>query len=133
MSRENVELARRGWKAFTDGGVDATLDYYAEDCVCEDFPELPDQATYEGKEGVRKRNQQFADAWGDVALEPVEFIDAGEGVVVVVIEIRGSGRGSGAPVDSLAAFVYEVRDGKIARDRAFTSRSRALEAAGLSE
>jgi ketosteroid isomerase-like protein len=31
------------------------------------------------------------------------------------------------------AFVYEVRDGSIVRDRAFTSRDQALEAAGLSD
>jgi hypothetical protein len=29
MSRENVEIAREAWKAFTDQGVGATLDYYA--------------------------------------------------------------------------------------------------------
>jgi ketosteroid isomerase-like protein len=66
-------------------------------------------------------------------MEPVEFIDAGAGVVVAVIAMAGSGRGSGAPMDAPAAFVYEMRDGKVVRDRAFSSRSQALEAAGLSE
>jgi hypothetical protein len=36
-------------------------------------------------------------------------------------------------MDAPAAFVYDVHDGKIVQDRAFTSRSEALEAAGLSE
>jgi ketosteroid isomerase-like protein len=133
MSRENVEIAREAWKAFTDRGVDATLDYYAEDCMCEDFPELPDGTTYEGRKGVLDRYRQFADTWGDFVMEPVEFIDAGAGVVVAVIAMAGSGRGSGAPMDAPAAFVYEMRDGKVVRDRAFSSRSQALEAAGLSE
>jgi hypothetical protein len=33
-------------------------------------------------------------------------------------------------VGSPAAFVHEVRDGRIVRDRAYMSRSQALEAAG---
>ncbi len=36
-------------------------------------------------------------------------------------------------LDFRPAFVYEVRDGKIVRDRPFMSKSQALEAAGLSE
>ena len=71
--------------------------------------------------------------WGDVAFEPVEFTEAGDDVVVAVIAMRGHGRGSDAPFDAVGAFVYEVRDGRIVRDRAFTSRSQALEAAGLEE
>ncbi|HXE98709.1 MAG TPA: nuclear transport factor 2 family protein [Solirubrobacterales bacterium] len=134
MSQENVELVREAWGAFLTGGIDAALDYYAEDSVCEDWPELPDRSTYEGREGLRERNQQFAEGpWRDFDFEPTDFIDAGEGVVVAVVALRGHGRGSGVPVDTVAAFVYEVRVGRIARDRAFTSRSQALEAAGLRE
>jgi ketosteroid isomerase-like protein len=53
-------------------------------------------------------------------------------VVVVTVAIRGHGKGSGAPIDAPAAFVSEFRDGKIVRDRAFTSKAQAVEAAGLS-
>jgi hypothetical protein len=41
VSQENVEIVREAWKAFNDGGIDPRLDYYAVDCVSEDFPELP--------------------------------------------------------------------------------------------
>lgn len=132
MSEENVEVVRKGWKAFLDGGVDATLVYYAENCVCEDFPELPDHATYEGREGVRRRNHQFIESWDDLTFDPVEFLDAGDQVVVVAL-LHGHGKGSSTPMDGVAAFVYEVRNGKIARDRAFRSRAEALQAAGLHE
>jgi ketosteroid isomerase-like protein len=88
---------------------------------------------HEGKEGMRERNRQFTETWGDLVYEPVEFIDAGDDVVVAVIAMQGSGKGSGAPLDAPAVFVYELRDGKIVRDRAFESKSEALEAAGLKE
>jgi ketosteroid isomerase-like protein len=65
--------------------------------------------------------------------EPLEFMDAGGDVVVAVIAMRALGRGSDVPVETEVGFVLEVRDGRIVRDRAFTSRSEALEAAGLEE
>jgi ketosteroid isomerase-like protein len=133
MSEENVEVVRAAWRAYQDRGVDAALDYFAEDCVCEDFPELPDRATYRGTDGWRQRDRQFRRPWAELVFEPAEFIDAGGKVVVVVTTMHGRGQGSDVPMQMTFAFVYEVRDGSIVRDRAFTSRSQALEAAGLRE
>ena len=129
----NVEVVRQAWKDFSEGGVDATLPYYAEDCVCEDVPELPDRTIYRGREGVRERSRRFREMWRDFDLEPVEFIDGGDDVVVVVTATRGHGRESDAPIESGVSFVYDIRDGRAIRDRAFMSRRQALEAAGLSE
>ena len=132
-SGEHVKIAREAWKTYGERGLDAASEYFAEDCVLEDLPELPDRATYHGREGVRERARHFEEVWGDFAMEPVEFIDAGDGVVVAVVVLSGRGKGSGAPLDAPAAFVYEVRSGKIVRDRPFTSRSQALETAGRAE
>jgi ketosteroid isomerase-like protein len=132
MSQENVEVVREAWRAYKDRGIESSLEYIAEDWVGEDVPELPDRATYEGMEGLRKRYWRFVEIWGDFVAEPVEFIDAGD-IVVAVISMRGRGRESDTPFDFLPAFVYEVRDGKIVRDRPFMSKSQALEAAGVQE
>jgi ketosteroid isomerase-like protein len=136
MSQENVEVVRAAWSAFRDGGMDAVLAYYAEDCVAEDFPEMVDRdAVYKGWAGMRRRDQHFRESWGESGEEyefrPLEFIDAGNDVVLVPIAMSLVGRGSGAPLETLMAFVYELRDGKIVRDRAFTSKAAALEAVGL--
>ena len=133
MSEENVEVVREMWSAYNARNVDRSLDYFAEDCVVEDVPDLPDRAIYKGRKGVQERNLHFRKTWGDWAWELEEFIDAGDDVVVAMLVVRAHGSGSGTPVEAKAAFVYEVRDGKIVRDRPFTSRSQALEAAGLSE
>jgi ketosteroid isomerase-like protein len=118
--------------------MDAALAYYAEDCVAEDFPEMVDrEAVYKGWAGMRRRDQHFRESWGESGEEyefrPLEFIDAGDGVVLVPVTMSVVGRGSGAPLETLMAFAYEVRDGKIVRDRAFTSKEAALQAAGLRE
>jgi ketosteroid isomerase-like protein len=52
--------------------------------------------------------------------------------VIAVFAMHVRGRGSGAPLDVEAAFVYEFWDGKITRDRAYSSKTQALEAVGLS-
>jgi hypothetical protein len=35
MSQENVEVVRRAWETHVSQGVNAVLDYFAEDCVVE--------------------------------------------------------------------------------------------------
>ena len=133
MSQHNVEAARKAWRAYGARGIEAALEYYTEDCVCEDFPDLPDRATSQGKAGVRERYWRFVETWGDFVMKPVEFIDAGGDVVVVVSAMTGLGKGSEVPMEAPAVFVYEMRNGRIVRDRPFTSRYRALKSAGLSE
>ena len=71
--------------------------------------------------------------WGELVQDPVEFIDAGDDLVVAVVALRGRGRGSGAPLHAQAVWVHELRAGRVARMRAFTTKEQALEAAGLSE
>jgi ketosteroid isomerase-like protein len=133
MSDENVEIVRGAWRVVVDQGVEAALQFFAEDCVLEDFPEMPDRAAYEGRDGVLEIDRHFREMWGELVQEPVEFIDAGDDLVIGVIAMRGRGAGSGAPLEAPAFWVHELRDGKLARMRAFTTREQAFEAAGLRE
>jgi ketosteroid isomerase-like protein len=110
MSDENVEVVREAWSAYGEQGIDAALEYFAEDCVCEDFPELPDRATYRGRVGWRQRDGRFRRPWADLVLEPAEFIDAG-GEVVVVATMPGHGEGSDVPMQTTFAFVTKCATG----------------------
>jgi ketosteroid isomerase-like protein len=134
MSQENVEIVREAWRVFAERGIDGAAGYFADDCVLEDFPDLPDRATYEGGDGLQERFRHFAETWDNFVLEPVEFTDAGGDVVVVVAAMTGHGKGGGTPMEEQnLVFVYDLRDGRIVRDRPFRSMAQALEAAGLSE
>jgi ketosteroid isomerase-like protein len=133
MSQENVEVVRRAWQAFVNGGVEATFDLWTDDCIFEDFPEMPESAVYVGRDGLIEAVEHFTEMWTDLAWEPLEFIDAGESLVIAVIAIRGQGGSSGAPLDAIATWLYEMRDGRVFRARAFTTKEQALEAAGLPE
>jgi signal transduction histidine kinase len=56
---------------------------------------MPERAVYKGREGVRRRDEHFREVFGDLVINPVEFIDAGDDIVVTVVSIRGQGGGSG--------------------------------------
>jgi ketosteroid isomerase-like protein len=55
------------------------------------------------------------------------------GVILVVARHYGRGRTSGAEVHATMAYLYRVRDGRIARVELYPDRAEALAAAGLSE
>jgi ketosteroid isomerase-like protein len=71
-------------------------------------------------------------SWDEFAVKPVDFIDAGDDVIAI-IEIRGTGKASGAAVTMQAADVYTVAGGKVVRQVAYPDAADALEAAGLRE
>lgn len=113
--------------------MEAELAFHAADAVYEDLPEMADRAEHRGPEGFIERNRQWRENWEDFETRPLEFIDAGDGVVVVPVATTGRGKGSGVPIESGHTWVYEVRDGKIVRERAFRSKAEALEAVGSRE
>ena len=49
------------------------------------------------------------------------------------ITLRATGKGSGVAVDSQMAYLLTIRDGRVVEWGLFGDRSKALEAAGVSE
>ena len=70
--------------------------------------------------------------WEGFRLKAEAFLPAEDKVVVLVV-LRGKGKGSGAEVATPAAHVWTMRRGKAIRVAAYMDRAKALEAAGLSE
>jgi ketosteroid isomerase-like protein len=66
------------------------------------------------------------------SVEPEQFIDAGERVVVLV-RLSARGRGSGISLERPDGMVWTVRNGKAVRLDYFNNPTQALEAAGLPE
>jgi ketosteroid isomerase-like protein len=63
-------------------------------------------------------------------MEPQEFIDAGDKVVVSV-RLVGVGKQSGVATMANAAHMWTFREGKIVRLTVFQTLQEALEAVGL--
>ena len=75
---------------------------------------------------------KLEESFEDLRIEPIEFVDLGSKLVVVVA-IAGRGRAGGTPVETTIAQLWMLRDGKAVSLRDYASKAEALEAAGLRE
>jgi len=131
MSRENVEIVRLLlYEAANRGDLDGALDLL-DASIHLDFSErVFNPATYQGHDGARRFYAELDEVWDDFRTEPVEFIEAGD-KVVVPHRIHGVGKGSGVEVELPSTSICTLRDGKVVAIRMYRDHGRALEAAGL--
>jgi ketosteroid isomerase-like protein len=132
MSRENVEIVRRGIDAFSRAAWEESVELMAPEVEWHDAPDLPEAQRYQGREKVLARWRDMAEALDQFTVEIEQFFDAGDQVVVFLTS-RGRGRISGIEVSRKLAQVYTVRDGRVIKIVGYDNRALALEAAGLSE
>ena len=128
MSKENVEKVRRCFEAYRRGDYAAGSEWLAPDVIWEIGQELPAN----GPAAVREMWKRWDSEWEELETFAEEFIDAGDHVVMAV-NYRGRGRGSGVEVTDRQFEVHTFRDGQCIRKVDFRERSEALEAAGLRE
>ena len=119
MTDSNLEVVRRLFDQYAEGGVEAVLDGAGENLVIEIPPDMsaePD--TYHGHEGVRRYFGGFEGMIEDVRYEALELTAAGD---LVLAHIRLSGRGvsSGVDVDLEAYVIHQLAEGKIVRIRPY--------------
>lgn len=131
MSRENIELAR--WAFTSDPArffslLDEDVELDARRNV-----HLPGSVlTGRGREFVERYTREFWGTWSEYSAEPQEFIEVDDHVVVEVDE-RGKGKGSGVPFERTHFQVWTLRDGRLIRWRLFSDKAEAFGAVGLRE
>jgi ketosteroid isomerase-like protein len=130
MSRANVEAIERGFRRYLETGESDMRPFDSEVEVRDH--DIPDAGDYRGHSGYFRWLEDWAAAWQSFSLDPREFIDAGDSVLVVV-RLRARGRGSGVEVDREDGLVYTLRDGMIVRLDYYGSKVEALDAVGLAE
>jgi len=131
MSQENVEIVRRGYEHYNRTG-EADFDVLDPEIVYDVSRRTFDPLVYHGHQGVREFGALIREQWASMRLEPQEFVDAGDSVVVSV-RLVGVGKESGIETTANAAHIWTFRDGKVVRQTTFQTMSEALEAAGLRE
>jgi ketosteroid isomerase-like protein len=135
MSQEDVETIREMFAIFNDRGVRAATaafgDLLAPDFGLEEATDLPDPGAYTGKEAFIANLAKLEESFEELRLEPLEVVDLGEKIVVVV-SMSGRGRGSSAPVEMTFSQLWSLRDGKAVSLRDYATKAEALEAVGLS-
>jgi ketosteroid isomerase-like protein len=131
MTSDNVETVRRGYEALNEGGIEAALDFFDPDVEIDFPPEIsPEPQTLRGHEAIRRWFEVLAEIMESVRIEPEEFIEAGNRVVVPV-RLIGTGRGSGIEAVQRVTQVWTLRDGRAVRMDAYAEKASALEVVGL--
>jgi uncharacterized protein len=133
MSQENVEIVRRGYRAWNRRDFDPILELVDPEIEWTFVDVRPPgvDAVYRGQEGVRRFWETFTEPWQQITIEVEELRDSGD-FVVGFIRFRAVGR-DGLKVDAPFVHVFTFRGSRVIRFEGFVDRKEALEAAGLSE
>jgi ketosteroid isomerase-like protein len=133
MSQENVEIVKRSYEAFNRRDVDGAMELLDPEVELHGtIGGLEEDLVVRGPDGIRQRFEiEDNDIWDEHRIEPQEFIDAGDRVVVLQREYQRSKGGVELVIDT--ASILDLRGGRIVRMQGYMDRAAALEAAGLSE
>lgn len=131
MSQQSFDLARRGYEAYNREGPYAILRFLDPEIVW-GTPEQGTEGLYHGHEGVRKFLADFFEVFEEAQLDPEEFIDAGDRLLVP-FRFRAKAKGSGLEIEEHWVHVWTIRGGKAVRLEQYTDRSAAMKATGVSE
>src|SRR3712207_2552546 len=125
MSRENVEVVCRIYRAFARRDREALVADLDPSMRVYDRPSHPDASVYDGREGFLRFSETDWEAFEDVAYEPQEFIVNGP-YVVVPIKQRGRGKSSALGVEEGIVNVWKLRRGRCVELRIFSTIEEAL-------
>ena len=131
MSQEDVEIVRAALDAFVRGDWESLFRDVAPNYEL-DWSRIrgPVPGVYRGEEAQRLVID-FFESWQSVRIEPDEFIEAGEHVVVLTTE-HFVGR-DGIRVQVRNTWTFTIRDGMIVRSCLYQDKQEALKAVGLEE
>jgi hypothetical protein len=127
MSSANVQILRDAYNAFARQDVPSVMAAFHDDIEWDAPDSIPFGGSYHGHDGVGSFFSQMAEYWEELRVEPQEFIDAGETIVVL---IRLSGKGAGGSMDSKSLHLWRMRDGKAATFQEYPDTARVLQALG---
>jgi ketosteroid isomerase-like protein len=130
VSQENVEIMQAVYEAWNAGDMDAFGEMHSPDLIARVTEDWPEPGPFVGREAWVRQVEQMRRTWDSEALEPSEFIDAGDRIVVRFIW-RGVGHGPESNMEGTG--VYTVRKGRVCHIEHFWDHAEALKAVGLEQ
>jgi hypothetical protein len=118
----NVDAARSAYEAFGRGDLEALREMLAEDGTWRTSDELPLGGETQGRDAIIEDFAQIPNYWSSFSVEPEEFIDAGEWVVVRGTQRAGNDSGS---FEAPFAHLMKFADGKIVRGEFYSDSAKA--------
>lgn len=107
---------------------DVPLDLFDPEVEYEQPELVIGTGTYYGHGGLRQALREMLSSFETFEMRPTDLVyDCGENIVMRV-QIKACGKGSGAEVGGRIFHVWTVRGGRIVRGRVFLDRSEAIDA-----
>jgi uncharacterized protein len=119
----NVDTARSAYEAFGRGDLEALQSDFAEDAVWATSDELPLGGEVRGRDAIMGNFAQIPNYWSEFSVQPEEFIDGGDYVVV-----RGSQHAANDKGSFDAPFVHLLKynsEGKVIRGEFYGDSAKA--------
>jgi uncharacterized protein len=129
MSQENLDLVRCSYER-EDSRFGPTRETIDPDFEYHTLSTEPDAGIFRGHEGFKELLALWTDMFDELRIEPEEFIDAGN-YVIVPSRLRGKGRSSGVDIDACYVLVWKVCHGLRTECREYATTDAALEAVRL--
>lgn len=126
MSQSNVDTIRAGYEAFGRQDIPAVMAAFDPGIEWTSPDSLPNGGTFHGPEDVGGFFASLGDTWAELNVEPGEYLDAGDDVIVIGRHRVAGHNGVRADLD----FVHRwtLRDGKIVRFYEVADTARMLPA-----
>jgi ketosteroid isomerase-like protein len=119
----NLDTARAAYAAFESGDMAALQESFAEDAVWITSDELPLGGEVKGRDAIMANFAQISNYWTSFSVEPEEFIDGGEWVIVRGTQRAGNDKGS---FEAPFAHLLKVdADGKTVRGEFYGDSAKA--------
>jgi ketosteroid isomerase-like protein len=131
MSRENAEIVKAALEAANRDDWDGVFKDMAPGFELDMSRAVGPLSGVISLDQLRRAQGDFAEYWESVRIEPQEFIEAGD-LVVVPWAMHARGR-DGIEVVARATFVWTIRGGAIERGSMYQEQREPLKAVGLSE
>lgn len=135
MGQETIDFVRRSYErwneAYRTGEFEPLIEELCDpEIVLRPAGILPDStAEVHGRDGVLRFTTAQAEAFEELSVEPEEFIEAGDSVVVPV-RLGGRARHTGLEIEFRFVQVCTVRDRTLMRLDMYATKAEALEAVG---
>ena len=132
MSQENVEVVRRSFELWNEGDLAAFVALHHPDVVVVPPDNWPEGEVIRGREAWLREGMRIKDSWESDRATVGHVHEAGSNVIIQLRWIAKV-KDSGIEFETQFWVVYTLSAGSITRVEYFLDRSRALEAAGVSE
>jgi ketosteroid isomerase-like protein len=124
-----------GWQALNRGDLEVSFALYHPNVVSEVAPGLVSIGLGDtrGRDARVALQKEGLAGFGEFRFESEELIDLGDGRLLTVGRMKGSGLSSGAAFDQDWAALLTISMGWVIHEQIFLNRREALEAVGLRE